>query len=95
MFVGSFNFDPRSADLNTEMGFVIDSPAMAQRMSGVLDKQIMARAYEVKLSPEGKLRWVERSESGVQTWHDTEPGASLWQRGVVEVMSLLPIDWLL
>lgn len=95
MFVGSFNFDPRSADLNTEMGFVIDSPAMAQRMSGVLDKQILARAYEVRLSPQGKLRWVERSESGVQTWHDTEPGASLWQRGVVEVMSLLPIDWLL
>jgi putative cardiolipin synthase len=95
MFVGSFNFDPRSADLNTEMGFVIDSPAMAQRMSSVLDKQIMARAYEVKLSPEGKLRWVERNAAGVQTWHDTEPGATLWQRATVEVMSLLPIDWLL
>ena len=31
MFVGSFNFDPRSAKLNTEMGLVIDSPAMAQQ----------------------------------------------------------------
>lgn len=95
MFVGSFNFDPRSADLNTEMGFVIDSPAMAQRMSALLDKQIMARAYEVKLSPEGKLRWIERSASGAQTWHDTEPGTTFWQRGTVKAMSLLPIDWLL
>jgi putative cardiolipin synthase len=77
------------------MGFVIDSPAMAQRMSAVLDKQIMARAYEVKLSPEGTLRWVERTDAGVETWHDSEPGATLWQRATVELMSLLPIEWLL
>ncbi|WP_426102079.1 phospholipase D family protein [Massilia sp. TSP1-1-2] len=95
MFVGSFNFDPRSADLNTEMGFVIDSAAMAQRMSAVLDKQILALAYEVKLTPQGQLRWLERSSAGVQTWHETEPGATLWQRGSVQLMSLLPIDWLL
>ena len=30
VFVGSFNFDPRSATLNTELGFVIDSPAVVQ-----------------------------------------------------------------
>ena len=95
MFVGSFNFDPRSADLNTEMGFVIDSAAMAQRMSAVLDKQIPVRAYEVRLSPEGELRWLERSAAGVETWHDSEPGATWFQRGSVGLMSLLPIDWLL
>jgi putative cardiolipin synthase len=95
MFVGSFNFDPRSADLNTEMGFVIDSPAMAQRMSAVLDKEILARAYEVRLDPDGKLRWVERAADGAETWHASEPGATWWQRGSVELMSLLPIDWLL
>nr|WP_305815265.1 phospholipase D-like domain-containing protein [Photobacterium leiognathi] len=26
MFVGSFNFDPRSAYLNTELGVIVDSP---------------------------------------------------------------------
>ena len=31
IFIGSFNFDPRSARLNTELGFVIDSEALAQR----------------------------------------------------------------
>ncbi len=95
MFVGSFNFDPRSADLNTEMGFVIDSPAMAQRMSSVLDKQIMERAYEVRLAQDGQLRWVERNAAGVETWHASEPGATWWQRGSVALMALLPIDWLL
>lgn len=95
MFVGSFNFDPRSADLNTEMGFVIDSPAMAQRMSAVLGKQILARAYEVKLSPDGNLRWLERSAGGAERWHDSEPNATWWQRGSVQFMSLLPIEWML
>ena len=95
MFVGSFNFDPRSADLNTEMGLVIDSPAMAQRMSAVLDKQIMARAYEVTLTAEGKLRWIERNTAGVTTYHDSEPGATWWRRAGVQAISLMPIDWLL
>ena len=29
VFVGSFNFDPRSKHLNTELGLVIDSPELA------------------------------------------------------------------
>jgi putative cardiolipin synthase len=29
IFVGSFNFDPRSAGLNTEMGVVVESPRLA------------------------------------------------------------------
>lgn len=28
--IGSFNFDPRSAELNTELAFIIDSPALAR-----------------------------------------------------------------
>ena len=94
VFVGSFNLDPRSAELNTEMGFVIDSRALAQRMSDVLDLPALDRAYEVRLSPEGKLYWIERGPGG-SVRHDTEPGASAWQHGVVKFMSLLPIDWLL
>lgn len=94
MFVGSFNFDYRSADLNTEMGFVIDSPALAARMSDVLGQDVPALAYEVKLAPEGTLYWIERTAAG-PVRHDTEPGTSWWQRMAVRFMSLLPIDWLL
>ena len=32
VFVGSFNFDPRSANLNTELGFVVESSELARRM---------------------------------------------------------------
>ena len=94
MFIGSFNFDPRSARLNTEMGFVIDSPVLAGRISSAFDHRIPVEAYEVRLSPERKLYWLERRGSRVVR-HDVEPGTSLGQRAAVWLMSLLPIDWLL
>lgn len=94
LFVGSFNFDYRSADLNTEMGFVIDSPALAERMSAVLGTQVPALAYEVKLAPGGELYWLEPGPAGAAR-HDVEPGSTWWQRMAVWFMSLLPIDWLL
>lgn len=94
VFVGSFNLDPRSAELNTEMGFVIDSPVLAQRLSAVLGSTVLQRAYEVRLAPDGSLYWLEQGPAGTVR-HDTEPGANWWQRGVVKLLSLLPIDWLL
>ena len=94
MFVGSFNFDPRSARLNTEMGFVIDSPAMARQLAATLDSSVADRAYEVRLAPDGSLYWIERKQ-GAAIRHDTEPGTGFWRRLGVRVMSWLPIDWLL
>jgi putative cardiolipin synthase len=94
VFVGSFNFDPRSAKLNTEMGFVIDSPALAQRIAAAFDSSIPANAYEVRLSDTGELFWLEH-RGGQQVRHETEPGTSFWQRAVVWFLSLLPIEWLL
>lgn len=94
VFIGSFNFDPRSANLNTEMGFVIDSPALAARIGAAFAEHIPARAYEVRLSASGKLYWLERRADGVVR-HDLEPGTTFGQRAGVWFMSLLPIDWLL
>ena len=95
VFVGSFNFDPRSVELNTEMGLLIDSPVLASMVGSVLDARIPLRAYEVRLSPEGKLYWIDRRDDGAVLRHESEPGASVWRRGAVEIMSVLPIDWML
>ena len=51
--------DPRSVKLNTEMGFVIDSRALAGRVSEALDQRVDAGAYEVRLRADGKLEWIE------------------------------------
>lgn len=94
VFIGSFNFDPRSANLNTEMGFVIDSPALAQQIEVALSKRIPVSAYEVHLSDAGQLYWIEHRD-GKLVRHDTEPRTSFWQRAAVSFLSILPIEWLL
>ena len=90
-FVGSFNFDPRSARLNTEMGVVIESPALARGIAEWFDTRVPRLAYEVKLTDDGDLYWIERTESG-ETRHDTEPHAGFFRRSWVGFLSLLPIE---
>ena len=95
VFVGSFNFDQRSARLNTEMGLVIDSPVLAQREAAFFDTELSMDAYEVRLTPDGRdLEWIEQSPSG-QKRYDTDPGTSWLLRRGVDVLSILPIEWLL
>ena len=94
VFVGSFNFDPRSANLNTELGFVIDSPALAQRIHQAFDTTVPANAYEVRLDQDGRLYWLE-DHDGRQIRHDHEPHTGLLKRSGVWLLSLLPIESLL
>jgi len=51
LFVGSFNFDPRSAHLNTEMGILLESPELARDVLGRVAAALPARAYRVELAP--------------------------------------------
>lgn len=94
IFVGSFNLDRRSIDLNTEMGFVIDSPVLARQLDRTLDESIPGSAYEVRIDKDGKLYWLERSGDKTVR-HDEEPGTTIWKRAGVRILSFLPIDWLL
>ena len=94
IFIGSFNLDPRSLDLNTEMGLVIDSPALASALDARLTETMPRHAYQVRLERDGKLVWIERTEQG-EIRHEDEPGAGFWKRSGVRILSWLPIDWLL
>ncbi len=95
VFVGSFNFDPRSARFNTELGFVIDSPALARRIDHAFENDIPAAAYRVCLDERGSLYWREPLPDGTAIRHDTEPGTTVWQRFIVWFVSLLPVESLL
>ena len=93
-FVGSFNFDPRSRKLNTELGFVIDSPVLAQVIERAFKDSIPANSYEVRLSETGQLYWIERRGTQ-EIRYDRSPNTSVWLRAAVWCLSLLPIEWLL
>ncbi len=94
VFVGSFNFDPRSVHLNCEMGFLIESASMARRIHEAFTRDLAHSAYRVELQ-NGELRWIETGPDGTTTALDTEPGASLTDRIMVTVFGWLPIEWLL
>ena len=51
IFIGSFNFDPRSAILNCEMGLLIESPSMARQVSERFDGPIRSASYQPMLTP--------------------------------------------
>ena len=89
IFVGSFNFDPRSARLNTEMGVVVESAALASQLSDALDRDLPRDAYEVRMAGD-KVEWI--SGEGRYT---SEPGAGLLRRLWIGLLSILPIEWLL
>ncbi len=46
------------------------------------------------MRPDGRLEWIERTAAG-ETRHDVEPGSSWIQRFSVDLLSILPIDWML
>lgn len=93
IFVGSFNFDPRSAMLNTEMGVLVESPRIAVALSQALDARGMV--YEVTRSNAGPLIWREQTSGGPEIVHTTEPHASLFRRALTRAASWLPVEWIL
>ncbi|WP_263146020.1 phospholipase D family protein [Pseudomonas sp. RIT-PI-AD] len=82
VFVGSFNFDPRSVLWNTEVGVVVDSEELAGKVRELaLQGMAPTLSYEVKLQRldgEERLVWVTE-DHGVRHVLDKEP-ASLWRR---------------
>lgn len=97
VFVGSMNFDQRSMHLNTEIGLLIDSPAMAEQVAARFAAMTQpANAYKVVLRKKGvddtpKLAWITR-ENGVDATYLSEPARSDWQRFKARFLSILPVD---
>lgn len=94
MFVGSFNFDPRSARLNTEMGLMIEDPELAGEVGKLFDEFVPDCTYEVRLTRLGRLYWL-RKKNGTIIRYRHEPEAKFMKRVIVRVVSWLPVEWLL
>jgi putative cardiolipin synthase len=92
-FVGSYNLDPRSSRLNTEMGVLFDCPTLVKQMPETTERDLASNAYQVRL--EGRnLVWVTR-EGDKEVRFKTEPATSFWKRAKVSILSCLPIESLL
>jgi cardiolipin synthase C len=90
-FVGSFNFDPRSASINTEMGVLFVNASMAAELSTIYSRMTSpAESYRVVVK-DGRLQWLYDSAGG-QGALQKEPATTLFRRAVSAVVSWLPIE---
>lgn len=99
VFIGSFNFDPRSIHLNTEMGLVIRSPALARQVTALVEHAMRPeRSYQPHLvaadadkDTAKRLQWHDIHQ-GVARVSDVEPETSPIQRSLLRVLQTLPIE---
>lgn len=91
-FVGSFNLDPRSADLNTEMGVFFDDPDLARAVRDEYMALSSRKAsYMVFLDDTETLRWLDGRATPPRAL-DTEPDASFTVRASARFLRYLPIE---
>ncbi|MDF1610091.1 phospholipase D family protein [Hoeflea sp. YIM 152468] len=91
IFVGSFNFDPRSATLNTEMGLLIESTTMAETLHTAFDEGLSDLAWRVEMRNRRPI-WIDSSD---ETETHVEPGTTLLKRLALTIIGWLPVEWLL
>jgi putative cardiolipin synthase len=91
-FIGSFNFDPRSASLNTEMGVLFEHPALVEEMLDLFGRETTPQiSYRLYLGEGDKLRW-EGAVDGVRATFTREPEVGFLRRTLVKIVGLLPIQ---
>jgi putative cardiolipin synthase len=100
-FVGSFNLDPRSIHLNTEIGILIENETLAQRVAQFIERGMTSKnSWRIELQCPKQVPCAPNEQELVwkggngETWRE-EPNSSWWDRLLVRFFGLLPIDSLL
>lgn len=90
-FVGSFNFDPRSVSLNSEMGVLFEDEKMVAELRHRFQSEISPEAsYRLELK-NNVLHWYGCDEGRLQNYTH-EPEAGIFRRIVATVVRCLPIE---
>ncbi len=89
LFVGSLNLDPRSLEINAEMGLLIDSEELVGAMATGIGEVIPSIAYQVVLNDENRLEWRGNID-GEPVTESTEPLAGTWLRFKAWFLKIAP-----
>jgi len=91
LFVGSLNVDPRSIDINTEMGLFLHSVEVASEFAKQIDADLPPYTYRLVLDEDGRIEWRYKGGSQVVTYN-REPDTGFWRRFKATLYRLLPIE---
>jgi len=89
LFVGSLNLDPRSLEINAEMGLLVDSEELVGAMAAGLEADIPSIAYRVVLDDKGRLQWQGKID-GEPVTENKEPLAGRWLRFKAWFLKIAP-----
>ena len=101
VFIGSLNLDPRSIDINTEIGVLFDSPELAKIMLSRLGTEGLEHVYRLELvrSPsESKgefttytwnIEWIEQMD-GETVHYTSEPEVGAWDSLKLFLLGFVP-----
>lgn len=103
LFVGSMNLDPRSINLNTEIGVLIYSEPLAELASQGFLAELPDHAWRLKIDTKEKwwgsseqLIWLDESnQPATIISHSSEPEAGRWSRFQAWAFGYLPIESML
>ncbi|MBI0393064.1 phospholipase D family protein [Acinetobacter bereziniae] len=95
VFIGSFNLDPRSFNINTEVGLVLKSDPLQEQISDLLDRTLLTVAYELQLNSQGELIWLDYQGGGKVIEHHVDPETTRFQRFMMYSVSYLPLEWMM
>jgi len=88
-YIGSFNLDPRSRNINTEMGILIDSPELAEELAQKIEYLMQPEnSWRVQLDEKGNVIWVSGDKILKR-----QPAQSLWQRFQDVFFKLFPKEY--
>jgi putative cardiolipin synthase len=86
VYVGSLNLDPRSIQLNTEMGMIVASVDLAEEVARIAERDMEpTNSWQVLLDDNGQLFW--ESSEGIVT---KQPAQSGWQRFQLWLFGIVP-----
>jgi len=86
VFIGSMNLDPRSTEINTEMGAVIDSVGLGEDVRAVMLRDMGDdNAWQVTLTEAGHLQWQNSDETV-----DRQPTRNFMQHVMNLIFKVVP-----
>jgi putative cardiolipin synthase len=92
VFIGSFNLDPRSANINTEAGIYVESPELARQVIEYMKEGVAPEnAFRVLLDDDGDLRWVIEKD-GFRLDYEKDPNSRWYQRWTAGLIQFLPVE---
>ena len=88
-FIGSLNLDPRSIEINSEMGLLIDSTELGEILGARIEERLSEMAYRLGQDARGRLEWYANID-GVEVIETSEPLASGGKKFMAFLLKIVP-----